>query len=826
MYGSMSLDGDWLLRWADGQRGGLRFHPLSETDGRKWIPAHVPGEVHWDLVRAGLLAEPTQGMNILGARWIEEAFWTYRRIVVPPQAALSGRAWLRFHELDLSARIFLNGKCVGTHANAFYPCEVEITGVLRSGENVLAVELESGLYAVAEKPVAGYYRGSEDGRLYKRMWLRKPQFSFGWDWAPRLLNVGIGQSVELIWGDKAKPGSLALRSELSSDGEQGRLLASWEVEGLDAAEVASRLILGMEETGEEASSDVVIRPGSNRLEGEMTISRPERWWPCDLGPQTLYTVTARLEVDGEPLIQRSRRIGFRHVVVEKAVGEDESQGFIFVVNGERVFAKGANWVPADIIPARVDFDRYRTLIERARELNMNFLRVWGGGLYERDAFYELCDAYGILVWQEFAFACAAYPTHDAEFVQDIQAEARHQIRRLAHHPSLIAWCGNNEIEWLTWDQTEGVIRPDHAWFHQTLPRLLKEEDSTRYYQPSSPYSSDTVHPNADRVGDQHPWSVGFENIDFYQYRDMTPSFPNEGGILGPTSLPTLQACLPEGQRHLHSFAWEIHDNSVEDSFSTSAIDRLVQEWVGKDPGRLSLAEYVYWGGLVQGEGLREYIHNFRRRKFATSSAIFWMYNDCWPATRSWTVVDYGLRRTPSFYPVRRAFSPVTVVVAEERGAVRAFGINDRRTPWQGELEFGLVGLDGTVVTSTRQAVAIAANVSAELAALPLAEWEAAGFAETVAYAVLWQGPQVVAQNRMFRFRFREMHWRPAKVQMKRDREMLVFSSSAYAWNVAIDLEGNAVGDNFFDVWPHLPVRIPWPSDRNLPSTVFIGNLLE
>lgn len=359
-----------------------------------------------------------------------------------------------------------------------------------------------------------------------------------------------------------------------------------------------------------------------------------------------------------------------------------------------------------------------------------------------------------------------------------------------------------------------------------MPRLLQEEDPTRYYQPSSPYSTDTVHPNSDRIGDQHPWSVGFENIDFYQYREMAPTFPNEGGILGPPSLPTLMACLPEGHRHPHSFAWEVHDNSVEDWFATSAIDRLVQEWVGKDPGRLSLAEYVYWGGLVQGEGLREYIHNFRRRKFATSSAVFWMYNDCWPATRSWTVVDYGLRRTPAFYPVRRAFSPVTVVVAQERSAVRAFGINDRRTPWQGELEFGLIGLDGTVISSTRRAAAIAANACAELAALPLADWEAAGFAETVAYAVLWQEQQVVAQNRLLQARFREMHWRPAEVEVKRDGEMLVFSSSAYAWNVAIDLDGNAVGDNFFDVWPHLPVRLPWPPDRNLPSAVFVGNLLE
>jgi beta-mannosidase len=276
---------------------------------------------------------------------------------------------------------------------------------------------------------------------------------------------------------------------------------------------------------------------------------------------------------------------------------------------------------------------------------------------------------------------------------------------------------------------------------------------------------------------------------------------------------------------MHNFAWELHDNSVEDWFSTSSIDRLVQEWIGKEPTAMSLPEYVYWGGLIQGEGLHEYIDNFRRRKFQSGSAIFWMYNDCWPATRSWTVVDYELRRTPSFYPVRRAFTPVAVVLAADDERVQIYGINDRLETWRGELEFGLLQLNGKVDNSRRIAVEIAGNSSCELATIPMAAWEQVGVRDAVAYAALWGSEGLVARNRLFLVRFRELNWLPVTVQVERDGDEVVFSSSAYAWGVAIDLSGEAVGDNFFDVWPHLPLRIPWLREQSLPSVLFVGNLV-
>jgi beta-mannosidase len=820
-----NLDGMWRLRWSDGQRGGLWHHHGQVTDSAKWLDATVPGEVHLDLLRAGLISEPTLGTNVLAARWVEESFWSYRRSFVAPQSALTGRSWLRFEELDYGATIFLNEERIGTHANVFRPCEIEVTKILKPGDNLVVVQLDSGLHAVADKPFAGFYHGSEDGRLYKRMWLRKPQFTFSWDWAPRLVNIGIGGSVTLTWAEKAKVDSTALHVILSSDLSQGKLIAKFHLQALLDREILGEIMMDIEETGDHFSQPIVLAPGAQVAQIEASMMHPELWWPVGQGRPFRYTVRMAVVVEGEIIGSETKRVGFRHVRVNQSKEADGGQRFVLEVNGRPIFAKGANWVPADIILARVDAERYRTLIARALELNFNFLRIWGGGIYERDEFYELCDAAGILVWQEFIFACASYPTTDAEFLDNVTQEARHQIRRLAHRPSLIAWCGNNEIEWLTWDQPTGEVRPDHAWFHQTLPRILAEEDPSRYYQPSSPLSPDNTFPNADDRGDQHPWSVGFGNVDFRDYRSMTCRFPNEGGILGPSSLPTIETALASCSTTMHSFAWELHDNSIEDSSAESPIDRLVQEWVGKDPRQLSLEEYVFYGGLVQGEGLREYIDNFRRRKFDSASAIFWMYNDCWPTTRSWTVVDYYLRRTPSFYPVRRAFAPISVVVSREQQTVKIYGINDTPTSWTGLLQYGLFTLEGGRPFTQEAEVEVPPNQSRELVAFSADSWDQLGETRAVAYAMLLEGPQLIARNRLILPRFKELEWSGAQVEVSREGEYAVFSSHTFAWGVCLDLDGIEIGDNFFDVWPQIPYRIPWPIDAPLPSIHFLGNLL-
>jgi beta-mannosidase len=388
----------------------------------------------------------------------------------------------------------------------------------------------------------------------------------------------------------------------------------------------------------------------------------------------------------------------------------------------------------------------------------------------------------------------------------------------------VVWCGNNELEWgaWAWGYDRGVVHPDHALFHLTIPRLLSEEDPGRFYQPSSPYSPDGLFPNADEAGDQHPWTIGMQNTDFREYRKMICRFPNEGGILGPTSLPTMLACLPNDQRQVQSFAWQVHDNSIDSQGEPSYPDQMIAQWLGKDVRKMSIEEFTYWGGLVQSEGLREYCENFRRRMFDSASAIFWMYNDCWPATRSWTIVDYYQRRTPAFAAVRRALQPLHVVVAEEGDEIVVFGVNEHAQAWQGTLRYGLFNLAGGLPLDRTLPVTIPPNASTRLAAFKKSAWKKP--MASAAFALLGNSDGVVARNRLFLPLFKELKWAKPQLKVRVNRGEAIFTSSTFVWGVCLDLDGSTLmPDNFFDVYPGIPHVIPWKRRRK-PQVRFVGNL--
>jgi len=826
---TLDLNGTWRARWADGQRGRTEYAQRDSTDNARYIDATVPGEIHLDLIKAGLLAEPTEGLNALSARWVEEMIWSYRHEFDAPAAALKTgtRTWLVFETLDLVATLVLNGKEIGRHRNVFYPCRIEVTAALRPGRNILAVHLDSGLHDVSDRP-GETYSGQLDFKLHKRAWLRKPQCQFSWDWSTRLINVGISGPVRLEWThDTLRVDRFVPLATLNADLQTGSVRARLFVEGLGPKPVQAELTVQITPGGHTVRVPVEIKPGLNPVEAILPVSKPELWWPVGCGKQALYSITATLAVKGRTLAQREATIGFRHVRIDQSSHPDGGKYFVMEVNGRKVFCKGGNLIPADMIFARITPDVYETLTERALEANFNMLRIWGGGLYEGDAFYDLCNRKGILVWQEFIFACSRYPGNDAAFVEDFRHEARHQIRRLAPHPCLVVWCGNNEMEQGVWEwgwDKYGAVFSDLSLFHHVLPRLMAEEDPTRYYQPSSPYSPDGLSPNRDDCGDQHPWSVGFTDTDFRKYRKMFSRFPNEGGILGPTSLPTMLQCLPEGHRHIQSFAWQIHDNSIDSWAEPSPPDQMLKQWLGLDIRALSIEDYVYWGGLLQGEGLREYIDNFRRRMFDSAAAIFWMFNDCWPATRSWTIVDYALHRTPAFWAVKRAMAPLSLVVTEERGQVIVYGINDTHQPVAADLRYGIFKLAGTYPVDRSTSVTLLPNASTKLAEFPARLWKSRR--TTMAFGVLTSGDRILARNRLYDPLFSEMIWPKAKVHVDVVRGQATFTCDHFAWGVCLDLDGTtAFADNFFDLYPGQPYRIPWRK-KTPPQLIHVGNELR
>ncbi len=822
---------NWQMTWSDGQRGS--WFSIEHIDGdhipdEHWLPASVPGEVHLDLWRSGLLEDPYKGLNAQRARWVEECIWIFRtRFDATPEEAKSG-GWVRFDQLDYAAGIYLNGHLLGKHANAYTPCTLDAGDRLVTGTNELIVVLEGGLFSVADKPIEPFYTNSTDALLHKRIWLRKPQCSFGWDWSTRLVNVGMGKPVWFGRHEVLRVEQANVLARLDSNRETGTLKVQFFVENRTPHSVTATLLTTIKENGETSSHDVEVAPGNQCITNELTVPKPALWWPAGYGDQNRYTVDASLRVDGREIASRTLRTGFREIVVDQSPHPKEGHYFRLLVNGEPVFARGANFVPLDMIFMRADRTRYRTSLQLAREANCNFMRVWGGGLYEEDAFYETCDELGIMVWQDFIFACGGYPGNDPEFLASVTREAEFQVRRLATYPSLVMYCGNNENEWHTYDKPFGTMFPDHGLYHHVLPRIVSREDPGKFYQPSSPYSPDGAFPNLDTSGDQHPWEGGEAENDLYKYRTMQCRFPNEGGIIGSPSLQALRDSIEdptEKEFSPNSLAWQLHDNGGPRFWSSFKLPIFFRDWLGLDPARLSLEDMAYWNGVLQGEGLKEFGENFRSRKWDSAAAIFWMFNDCWPTTRSWTIVDYHLNRTPAFPFVKRAFAPVMVALREENDQVHCYGVNDTLEPFDAVLDFGVFSFDGRYPEKQTLEVSLPANAAVSLANFPRAKWTDLGITQSAVFATLTRDGVTVARTRRFAPRFCKLELPEAEVQMERVGDSLEFVCECFAWNVCLDLEGQApLDDNFFDLFPGHPHRVAWDRNKPLPL-IRIGNTL-
>jgi len=831
MVAKQSLDGIWKLKGIDGGRGGPSIHCTDLLDERTFVEANVPGEVHLDLVRHGIIEDPRVGMNALKARWVEEQYWIYRRTFTPSAEALQARrVWLVFDGLDLVADIHLNGVHVGTHENAFRPCRLDVTNLLRPGENSLAVALDSGLHAVETRSAKEYNNGPDDV-LHKRMWLRKPQYQFGWDWNPRLVNVGIFRSVRLEWADTARIDQMSVYPELNAQHDHASLHIRLHVENVTGELLPMRLRVRVPEAGNACvEQEVNLPPGASTQTLTVPVDHPKLWWPRPHGDQPLYRVIGELVVNGQPVDRAERRTGIRSIRINQDPHPVEGRYFILEVNGKPIFAKGGNWVPADMIYGEVDRERYRRLVDLAVEANFNMLRIWGGGLYADHDLLDLCDEAGMMVWHDLIFACAKYPAGEPAFLQNVKAEVTHVARELSPHPSLIVWCGNNELEWGTWEwgYDQGRAFPDYALYHHVFPVIMRQEDPSRPYWPSSPYSPDHQPPNSPIVGDQHPWhvSIGVNRENFWAYRQDVSRFPNEGGALGVSSPATLRQFLPEGERYYLSPSWEYHDNTINWHYQMAEIERWLDTWLGLQADALSMEDLAFYSGLLQSEALLEYINNYRRRMFSTASAIFWMYNDSWPTTTSWTIIDYYFRRKLSYHPVRRAFDPLQIIPAIDGNEVSVYGVNETGHNWRGRVCYGLTEMAGRDNLKKTDEIVLAPNTATIVGQFPLAAWEQRGYASWIAYAILENEQGIQRQNRLLMAPYKQMAWARPDIQISRDGAWATFVSNAFAWGVCLDPAGESpLADDVFDLLPGIPWRVSWPQEQELPRIARVANLV-
>jgi beta-mannosidase len=815
----LDLSGIWKVTWNDGNHGFgwspeefAAFNP--ELDPLRYIDVPVPMDMNLAFQNLGFTEDLTFGMNTLKTRWVGQQVYQYCRTVDAPDDVRDADAWLTFERLDINAVVFLNGTRIGEHRNAFIPCRFPVKGVLKPGKNLLVVAVESGSYDVADRPGRDY-NAAFTVLLNKRHWLRKPQYQFGWDWNPVLVNVGITGPVSLEWTksavrlDQIVPW-IRMSDDLSSADLTVRAFIESSVDTGNAT-----VEVGLEPSGRTERRTVALRKGLHAVPVGMRVEGPELWWPVGQGKQALYTMTVSVSSGGRMLDSASRRIGFRKIEVDRSPHPVEGNYFTVKVNNRPVFLKGGNWVPADMVYSNVGRKRLDALTDFALAANFNTLRIWGGGLFAGNELLSLCDEKGLVVWHDFLFACAEYPGDDVGFYHEVEREVRWAAREFAHHPSLIVWCGNNEMEWgvFGWGYTEsGKVVPDYILFHHLIPVVLKEEDPFRFYWPSSPYSENHEFPNSKTTGDQHPWTDWgtMEGFDLHIYRGYVDRFPNEGGVLGASSPASIRQMLPADQRFVRSFAWEHHDNTLnlaaKDGEGLSY--KTVRIWTGLDYRKLPLDDYLFASALLQAEGLTEYISNFRRRMTSSASAIFWMFNDSWPVSHGWTIVDYYLRRKLAFHPVRRANLPVTVVVADEGRDIVVYGINDGTAEWKGKVRYGLFETHGRMVLDESADANLPSNQSVRLASFDKAVFEQAGIRRHGAFAVLERDGAPVAQYRLFLAKFVDMEFDKPAISIKTDGDKAVFSSPFFVWGVCLDRDGEShVSDNCFDLYPGIPYGV-------------------
>ncbi len=668
-----------------------------------WMPQPVPGDIHQGLMAAGRIRDPLLGLNSFDCAWTEDRSWWFRRTFpTDPAWPASDAVELELNGLDANASIFLNGHHLGDHKSAFYPFVADIkTHLNAEGDNTLLVRLTAGVEDVTPDMLAplGVPVSTEAGNGrpergdQRRVFVRKPQYSFGWDWSPRVATTAIAGDVTIRAFNTACIRDVRVLPQRTPD--------AGIAQAIDVRVTATVDFLHYFKTGDATlrlsihdadgkqvtppiSKAVLLRSGLNFVDFALRLESPRLWWPNGLGEQHRYTFKVELIASRERAAQ-TVKAGLRFI---ELIDRDL---FAFVVNDHKVFCKGANWIPADTIYARAGAERYEQLVREAQQANFTMLRVWGGGLYEPEAFYDACDRYGILVWHDFMFACAPYPDHLPWFVEEARREADYQTRRLRTHACMALWSGSNENNWGFDEWWHEQTRSGAYLYNYLLPGVVRANCPEIPYWNGSPYGGET--PNAPDVGDRHHWFDCMMNPDMNkritpeEYDKCSALFISEYGYIGAPPKETVVAYLDGAPFDRQGQVWQHHNNT----FEKNTVDAGIRKHYA-DPESISLDEYFLYSGLTQGLMYAYSLESFRARPDC-HGGLFWMYADCWGEV-GWTIVDYYLRRKPAWYFVRRALAPARLILREKKGVITVTLANDTRATVNGALEYGALSLDG------------------------------------------------------------------------------------------------------------------------------------
>lgn len=688
------LTDDWTVTATSG--------PAPENVAHRAIPARVPGSVHLDLRRAGLIDEPFDGANETEQQWIGDVDWRFETSFEWHDDG-SERRELVAEGLDTIATITLNGVEVGRTQNQHRSYRFDIGSALVEGRNELRIDFAAPVPAAHARSALHGERFHVNHHPYNAM--RKMASSFGWDWGIDVAAAGIWKPIRVETWSTARIASV--RPLVDVDGTTGIVDAHIEIEradGLKAAPVCVELAIA----GQVYEVDVA----GTRAHARIEVPDAQLWWPRGHGEQPLYDLEVRLK-GGSPHAELDawrRRIGFRTVRVDIAADEHGSP-FAVHINDRLVQIRGANWIPDHAFISEVDRDRYRRRIADATEANMNLLRVWGGGIYEADEFYELCDEQGLLVWQDFLLACAAY-AEEEWLATEIEAEAREAITRLSSHPSLAIWCGNNEnivgyAEW-GWRKDLNGKTWGEGYYRRLLPGLIAELDPTRFYAAGSPYSfSSFISPNLDTHGTVHIWDVWNEK-DYTHYREWKPRFVAEFGFQGPPAWTTLVESVHDAPMDPYGEQMLVHQKA------NNGNAKLERGYGPHLPEPKTIEDWHWATQLNQAAALRYGISYFRSLAPYNTGTIVWQLNDDWPVI-SWAAVDFAERRKPLWHALKAVYAPRFATVQPSGDGIAVTLLNDTEHAWSGDVVVRRLTFAGEVLAEERIPGAVDARGNTALA---------------------------------------------------------------------------------------------------------------
>jgi beta-mannosidase len=766
----------------------------------------VPGVVHLDLMAAKRIPDAFYGLNELDVQWVGECDWLYRcAFSVTPETL--GHEWvdLCFDGLDTFATVWLNGEQVLVSDNMFVPQRVSARPWLQAGQNQLHILFESA-WRKGKEIEARYGRRPLWNGDWSRLFVLKAQYHYGWDWGPALLTAGPWRCVRLEAGD-GRISQLDCPIELSPDLKTATLPVTVTAAGAQAGlSVELELI---DPGGQRIDSASVPAAATSSQPAYLAahtfaISAPQLWWPIGYGRQPQYRLAVTLVRDGEVLDRCEQRLGLRRLrLLQEPLAGEPGTTFLFEVNNTPIFCGGANWIPADSFTPRLTPEHYGQLVRLAAEAHMTMLRVWGGGIYEDDVFYDFCDELGLLVWQDFMFACGLYPAH-AEFQASVRAEAETNVRRLRHHPSLALWCGNNEDYSIAaslgaydaaFDGDFAQTRfPGRAIYERLLPAVCAALDPVRPYWPGSPYGGPD--PNSQTVGDRHTWDVWHGVVaPYHNYPKYEGRFVSEFGMLSFPALRTIESYAAPADQYPQSRTVE-HHNKADGGVRRMAT--YVSENVRLPPG---LGQYVYASQFVQAEAPASAYRGWRRRwggpgRYAVAGALVWQLDDCWPAS-SWAIVDSAVRVKPAYYAVRRELAPVVVGFAREiQTAWALWASNCTGQTVAGQVEISGWDLNGGLLERHQTPVSLLPNQATELGL-----FAGAGRNRVLSVRLL-AADGVVARAALWPEPFKYISWPDPQIALTRTGPDLVLRAARPAKGVWLEAaDGVAWSDNFVDLMP-------------------------